>query len=183
MRRIAHTLAPAVLLLCALAGGSARAEDRYGPPPLPGGRDSTPMAMLTWPGKDQSATAPVQPISAQPRARLGPAADAPPAPRPLPTSIYAPPPAPVAPAPANAAGGLPPRFYSVSRQYGVQPDPIALSPQFLADSSAASLAEPPSAPTPHANAAQTANLSAAAATAQSRAAAESALAGDPAASN
>ena len=44
---------------------------------------------------------------------------------------------------AVAQTGLPPRRYSVDRQYGVQPDPIPLPAQFFADQAASDLAAPP----------------------------------------
>lgn len=58
-------------------------------------------------------------------------------------------PAPVPAAPASpqpaavAANGLAPRFYSVHRQFGVQPDPIPLPAQFFGDTPATDLAAPP----------------------------------------
>jgi len=51
-----------------------------------------------------------------------------------------------APAPqpaAIAANGLAPHFYSVQRQFGVQPDPIPLPAQFFGDSPATDLAAAP----------------------------------------
>jgi hypothetical protein len=51
---------------------------------------------------------------------------------------------PASPQPAAvAANGLAPRFYSVHRQFGVQPDPIPLPAQFFGDSPQADLAAPP----------------------------------------
>jgi hypothetical protein len=81
----------------------------------------------------------------------------PPAPAPsLPTSIYAAPPPARGQAAARAdgsrmamAGGYDQKahFYSVHRQFGEKPDPITLSPQFLATPSA-DLADPPPPPPP-----------------------------------
>jgi hypothetical protein len=161
-----------------LAAGAAHAEDRYGPPPERAPQ-VIPTAVLSWPGKQASPSPDAVPRPA-PTARSN-----------LPTSIYTPPPPAYAPRPspdASAASattasvqpmvapgeGEPPRFYSVAREYGVRPDPIALSPQFLADSGATDLAEPPPLPPPHLNSAQTANMSTAAAANQTRAALEAA---------
>jgi hypothetical protein len=80
----------------------------------------------------------------------------------LPTSIYAAPPPAQSQAPAGAsriaaAGPYDQKahFYSVHRQYGQNPDPIALSPQFLATPSA-DLADPPPPPPPRIMPGQTA---------------------------
>lgn len=80
----------------------------------------------------------------------------------LPNSIYAaPPPAQAQPSGAArmAAGGAPydqhARFYSLHRAFGQTPDPIALSPQFLASPSA-DLADPPPPPPPRIMPGQTA---------------------------
>ena len=96
---------------------------------------------------------PTQAVQAQPLP--------PPAP---PTSIYAPPPSPTPPLPSRPAASaaappaptvralasaepvgsenLRPRFYSVHRPYGAEPDPIELTPQFLNQGSP-DLATPP----------------------------------------
>ena len=173
--------------------------------------DAAPTAYLTWPGKPQAAPEAGPPMPAPSRVRLWTSAAAPPAPSALPVSLYAPaaspyaprvsrpsqPPlmggVPQAPPPAaqvqaqlqpGAAGtiGEPPRFYSVHRQYGLQPDPITLTPQFVAQTPAADLAEPPPLPPPHAGPAQTANLSPAVLN-QARDVAEGDPGGDPGASN
>lgn len=72
-------------------------------------------------------------------------------PRAAPAPASPPPPSAVAnPQPAAvAANGLPPRFYSVDREYGVRPDPIPLPSPFFADSGASDLAGPPPPPPPH----------------------------------
>jgi hypothetical protein len=131
------------------------------------------MTLLTWPGKTEADPAPpAAPVVPAASARDLPATLYAPA-RPAPTpAAYTPPayaPAPYAPAPyATAQGpaptpsvaaanppmtagtrGEPPRYYSVHREYGLQPDPIALSPEFLANSSTADLAEPPPPLPPH----------------------------------
>ena len=155
-----------ICLLAALAAprivlaAPADGEDRYGPLPAPFADPAAPDAArptLTWPGK--AAVTP-QPIARTPRPAAAQAYAAP-APRPappggaLPASIYAqrpsPPPSPLTPAPAapvQAAGGQPPRFYSLHREFGLAPDPApALLPaQFFAPS--ADLAEPPPPPPP-----------------------------------
>jgi len=162
------------LAVCAVAASGAGAEDRYGP-----ARTDTDVpaatATLNWPGKTAIAeSAPdTAPVSASA----------------LPTSIYAPTP-PVADAAIQPmlAGldGQTPRFYSVAREYGAQPDPITLSSQFVANTQGDDLANPPP-PTPHAYANQTANMSAAVAASRARAAADAAqsgdLASDPSSSN
>jgi len=141
-----------VLALAALACSAATAsaaEDRYGPS-TPRGTGASAYAgpLLGWTGK----TAPVAPASlaaatrpqplpgglyrplAQPQAAAAPVAA-------LPTSLYdrpapptraqaaALPPPPAAPA---VAGGLyanaAPRFYSVHRPFGAEPDPIPAPP-------------------------------------------------------
>ncbi len=54
------------------------------------------------------------------------------------------------PPPAQTAynqTGLPPKFYSVQRQYGVAA-PVNLSQQFLSDTSTPDMAAPPPAPAP-----------------------------------
>ena len=195
MPSILHSAGLAVMTASALFAGVAHAEDRYGPwrPSDPAeSANNSPIATLSWPGKAAPAS-PATATNAPLPAPFAPrsAANAPPA---LPTSIYAP--APVAYRPAQAvvpaspavaaapaqpmlagSSGAPPRFYSVQRQYGVQPDPVALSAQFLADTGGADLAEPPPPPPPHLNAAQTANMSTAAAASQARAAQAAAEAG------
>ena len=156
----AMTLAPL------LAAGAAHAEDRYGPTPDRAAQ-ILPVSALSWPGKQAAPAATPAPAPAPvptPAPRSG-----------LPTSLYAPPPSGPSAPPLVAPGeGAPPHFYSVARQYGVQPDPIALTPQFLAESGSTDLAEPPPLPPPHLSSAQTANMSAAAATNQTRAANEAA---------
>lgn len=177
-----------------LAAGAARAEDRYGPTPDRAAQ-YIPTSMLAWPGKQASPTAVPAPTPT-PTPRLAPVSTST-----LPTSIYAPPPPADTPRPSPlrsmgattatasvqpmvAPGeGAPPRFYSVAREYGVKPDPIALTPQFLADTGSADLAEPPPLPPPHLSAAQTANMSTAAATNQTRAANEASEASDATALN
>ncbi len=144
------------------------------------------MAMLTWPGK-----------IAEPQAQPHYPAETRLAPQAAPTSLYDTPPprwraaednAPSPPAspPTAAQGeapqaaaqtvadGQPPHFYSLARQYGVQPDPVALSPQFLASTPQADMAEPPPPPPPHTIGASSANMSSAAATSQLRQAQEAA---------
>ena len=93
-----------------------------------------------------------------------PSAPAPQQPAALPTSIYAAAPPAPAPAPvvqqaraapramtqANSSGDgdyQPPHFYSLYREYGQNPDPIPLNPQFFA-ASTPDLAQPPP-PVPH----------------------------------
>jgi hypothetical protein len=176
-----------ILIIAALASASlstagiACAEDRYGPAP-----DHTvqaaqylPTSTLSWPGKQAAPARVPAPVH---RPALAPSAGSR-----LPTSIYAPP----AATPASITGasvqplvapgqGAPPRFYSVAREYGAKPDSIALSPQFLADTASADLADPPPLPPPHLNAAQTSNMSSAAATNQARAASEAAQNGSEA---
>lgn len=67
-----------------------------------------------------------------------------------------------------AQSGLPPRFYSVQRQYGVTA-PVPLSPQFFADTSSTDLAAPPPAPMPPVLAGQAATGATAAAIRQRQA--------------
>jgi hypothetical protein len=150
-----------------------------------------PLQILTWPGKVPTP---------QPQRQIATAAPVRPAAQPaLPTSLYgpsaprwraapasttrdpttrgpatqaAPQPAPAAIAAAKSTDGAPPHFYSLARQYGVPPDPIALSPQFLASTPQSDMAEPPPLPPPHTPGAQTANMSTAAATNQVRQAQE-----------
>src|SRR5271154_3180174 len=168
MRSKVTLAALTALAACAMAAQGVRAEDRYGPARTDVDFQA-PTATLSWPGK-AAAAAPSTPTDASDPV---PAASA------LPTSIYAPPP-PVADAAAQPmlAGldGQPPRFYSVAREYGAQPDPINLSPQFAANTQG-DLADPPP-PTPHAYASQTANMSAAVAASRARAAADAAQSGD-----
>jgi hypothetical protein len=90
------------------------------------------------------------------QAQSGSAPPQPPA-RALPDSIYAAPPpartaqaAPAGPSRLASAGGSDEhaRFYSLHRAYGERPDPVSLSPQFLATPTA-DLADPPPPPPPH----------------------------------
>jgi hypothetical protein len=179
-----------ILIIAALvsaslsAAGIACAEDRYGPTPdhTVQAAQYTPASTLSWPGKQAPPARLPAPIHGP---ALTPGAEPS-----LPTSLYAPPAA--MPASATSASvqplvapgqGSPPRFYSVAREYGAKPDPIALSPQFLAEAGSADLAEPPPLPPPHLNAAQTSNMSTAAATNQARAASEAAEASDSTALN
>ena len=181
MRRAFYLSAMAVIAMS--LAPSAYAQDRYGPASSNDANAPAPMATLTWPGKTAEPPTP-------PRAVVAPS----PAPQVTPTSLYDPPPprwraaevAPAAqpPAPALTAAapsaaqpaqtaqqmgnGAPPRRYSLARQYGVEPDPIALSPQFLASSPQADMAEPPPLPPPHTLGASSANMSTAAATSQLR---------------
>ena len=198
MRRALPFFAMTVIAMSQTA--SAWAADSYGPAFVHDEAQSTPTSMLTWPGKtaraplaDVRETSPPQtaPIQAQP-AQAEPA-------RATPTSLYdtppprwrandarpvEPPPLPPAPSPAptqSAGAGQPPHFYSVARQYGVQPDPVQLSSQFLAETPQADMAEPPPLPPPHTLGAQSANMSTAAATNQMRQAQEAAADADSAA--
>lgn len=118
------------------------------------------LRLLTWPGK----TAPQgRSRQSSERAEPAPAAATSPPPAALPTSIYASSPA-SAPRPmttavaqaqapsqpraqAQAAGSdyTTPRFYSLHRAYGQQPDPIPLSQQFFSTPTE-DLAEPPALP-------------------------------------
>jgi hypothetical protein len=180
----------AVLAFAPLATSAVHAEDRYGPTPDQAAQ-YIPTSMLAWPGKQPGpAQTPVQTPAPIPTPAPLYASN-------LPSSIYAPPPPADAPKPSPSPSltaasvqpmvapgeGAPPRFYSVAREYGVKPDPITLSPQFLADAGATDLAEPPPLPPPHTNSAQTANMSATAAAIQSRAAAEANQASDATALN
>lgn len=181
----------------------ARAEDRYGPPLAAGANANTPepVQTLTWPGKTaavapappqrpdaaRAAPQPARPASLYdpppPRWRAAETASTPaaPAPAPLaPTRPFAAQSVAAQPAATKAADGAPPHFYSLARQYGVEPDPIALSPQFLAASPQADMAEPPPLPPPHTIGAQSANMSTAAATSQVRQAQEAAADADAA---
>jgi hypothetical protein len=168
----------------------AQAQTRYGAPPAYDSAQPAPQPMLTWPGKP--AATPVQKADdryASPQ-RVAPTSlyDSPP-PRWRPADAASPQPPASAPTPTNpqVAGpqvvgeGLPPHFYSVARQYGVQPDPVQLSPQFLASTPQADMAEPPPIPPPHTAGPQAANMSTAAATNQLRQAQEAAADADSAA--
>jgi hypothetical protein len=180
MRR-AFRLSAMTVIAMSLAAG-AHAQDRYGPAPSNDANVPAPMATLSWPGKTAAPPAPIPPHAA---------AVPSPAPQAAPTSLYDPPPprwraAETAPAAAIApaaqpaqtlqqtANGAPPRRYSLARQYGVEPDPIALSPQFLASSPQADMATPPPLPPPHTIGASSANMSTAASTSQLRQAQEAA---------
>ena len=191
MRRASFLFAMTVIAMTLAA--EARAGDRYGPPLATSSDAPEPLQTLTWPGKTAAPPAPIPP-----RAAAAPS----PAPQPTPTSLYDPPPpprwraaetAPAAPPPApssltapasaaaqpaqslqQTANGAPPHRYSLARQYGVEPDPIALSPQFLASSPQADMAEPPPLPPPHTIGASSANMSTAASTSQLRQAQEAA---------
>jgi hypothetical protein len=186
-----------VLAACAagvcLGATAARAQDRYGPPePATAPQETaqpSPSVYLYWPGKP---TAPASPVSTAPTAPApravapttiyAPATPARPAAEPLPLppweAAYAPSAAPQSPrdtapppAPQTAAGsqtGLPPRFYSVQRQYGVAAT-VPLSPQFLADSASTDLAAPPPAPAPPVLSGQASTTSTAAAIRQRQA--------------
>jgi hypothetical protein len=189
----------AMSLTAGLAAG-AHAQDRYGSASAYDSSPPTPMATLTWPGKTAAPPAAPRYVAyGRPALQSPPQA----APQTAPTSLYDPPPprwravedsASQAPAPPSAAApapapdptpasaangqtvrdGQPPHFYSLARQYGVQPDPIALSPQFLASTPQADMAEPPPLPPSHTLGAQSANMSTAAATSQLRQAQEAA---------
>ena len=188
----------AMTVIALSPAADAWAADQHGLSSSYGQDQSAPLTMLTWPGKtaplaDVRETAP--PAQAQP-ARAEP-------PRPTPTSLYdAPPPRwranetppqsqtppsaatsarPTPVATESAGKGLPPHFYSVARQYGVQPDPVQLSSQFLAETPQADMAEPPPLPPPHTVGPQSANISTAAATNQVRQAQEAAADADSAA--
>jgi hypothetical protein len=146
MRLIAYVLA--VFVLFCLADTSV-AQDRSTPTAAPAAK-AAGLRLLTWPGKvaqaPQAAPAPVparRPIEPQRAPEPTPAA--------LPSSIYDPPPAKAATAAAPAAQlaqapAYPSaRFYSLHRAYGQAPDPVSLSPQFLASASP-DLADPPPPP-------------------------------------
>jgi len=180
----------AMTVIAASAGSIAQAQTRYGS--ADSGTDQ-PQPMLSWPGKPAATPSaddryalqqPLAPTSFYHQPAQQPSA---------PTSLYDQPPprwrsadsAPVAPLPqappANPQapnGALGPHFYSVARQYGVQPDPVQLSPQFLASTPQADLAEPPPLPPPHTAGPQSANMSTAAATNQVRQAQEAAADAD-----
>jgi len=176
----------------------AGAQDRDGSPTSYGSNKPQPLPMLTWPGKtaappvprtDDRHTAPqrLEPTSFYPQSRPQPSAaptslyDRPP-PRWRPADAAPTPPQPASqPAPQAANGGQGPHFYSVARQYGVQPDPVQLSPQFLASTPQVDMAEPPPLPPPPTAGPQTANMSTAAATNQVRQAQEAAADADSAA--
>jgi len=175
----------AMTVIAVSAAWVAQAQTRYGSSPADNAGQPSPQPLLTWPGKPAAAPA----LRADDRYA--------PPPRATPTSLYEPPPPrwrsadtaappqPPAPAPAPASPQvegerLPPHFYSVARQYGVQPDPVQLSPQFLASTPQADMAEPPPIPPPHVAGPQAANMSAAAATNQLRQAQEAAADADSA---
>jgi len=194
MRRALPIFAMTVIAMSQTA--SAWAADEYGS--LSAAAQSQSAPMLTWPGKAapepqadiRNATPPqTAPIQAHP-AQAAPDRAAPsslydtPPPR-WRASVATPAPSPPqtpAPVAAQSTGnGQPPHFYSVARQYGVQPDPVQLSSQFLASTPDADLAEPPPLPPPHTAGAQSANMSTAAATNQVRQAQEAAADADSAA--
>jgi len=221
MRSLAALAVLTALFAPALVVSTAHAEDRYGP--AAGFAVETPSGpMLSWPGKTQPSTRPalaaapsMTPLAATSMSTTATPRSASAGGRSLPTSLYDPPSAPATPSPTTApadagsqpllAGmqGAPPRYYSVHRQYGLQPDPIeplaaqptgqtapqaatpsvGLSPQFLADSASADLAEPPPLPPQRLSSSQAANMTASAATNQARAAAEASQAGDAGALN
>ena len=172
----------AMTIIATSVASIAQAQTRYGSQPAYDSDQPAPLPMLTWPGKP----------AAPPAQRADDRYVAPT--QPAPTSLYdsqpprwrspdaGPPPAPAPPAsPQGASEGLPPHFYSVARQYGVQPDPVQLSPQFLASPPQADMAEPPPIPPPHTAGPQSANMSTAAATNQVRQAQEAAADADTAA--
>lgn len=109
--------------------------DRYG-----GGRDHPvpqlpPESLLTWSGKAaQAAPAPATPLPAASAPAAPRASSAPSAPQGLPA-----PPDRGATRTAWSPGG--PRFYSVHRQYGLEPSAIPLPPQFFG--ATADLSQPP----------------------------------------
>ena len=191
MRRALPFFAMTVIAMSHAA--MAWAGDQYGSPPRPAQEQPAPLPMLTWPGK--TAPAPLADIrdTTPPQAKPIQATTA----RATPTSLYDAPPArwrtdaepqaqpqPQAAPPiaaASAGNGVPPHFYSVARQYGVQPDPVQLSSQFLASTPEADMAEPPPLPPPHTVGPQSANMSTAAATNQVRQAQEAAADADSAA--
>lgn len=173
------------------------AQDRYGPPPPTDpsvAETAQPTAYIYWPGKPTAGSAPQAPAltaptpapsaAAAPLAARGPApsrservASKSLAPRPWSASPTAAAPpvsaAPVARLAANAQtatvqSGLPPRFYSVQRDYGGAV-PVALSQQFLADGASSDLAAPPPAPSPPPLAGQAATSSTVAAIRQRQA--------------
>lgn len=185
----------AMMVIAVTLAAQARAEDRYGAPLAGGGDAPEPLQTLTWPGKAAGVSATalstrrdpayVAPPPAPPRSLYDPppprwrAAEAAPMPAAAPALFAPTTPSSAQPAAAQrdrtkAADGAPPHFYSLARQYGVEPDPIALSPQFLAASPQADMAEPPPLPPPHTIGAQSANMSTAAATSQVRQAQEAA---------
>lgn len=155
MRLLTFLLSIAVLFALA---DPVLSQSRYSPAEAPVAQPAKVprLRMLTWPGKVQPA-ATVQAAAAAPAPRpiSSPTPAAPPAPAKaaLPTSIYDPaPPAPAAAAApkvqalAQAAPAAQPypraRTYSVHRQYGETPDPVALTPRFF-DEASPDLAEPP----------------------------------------
>jgi len=126
-----------------------------------------PLAVQA-PARRYEPVPPAPPVRAMPTQ----AVQAQPLPPPAqPTSIYAPPPAPTPPVqpsastrPAPAVRALAsaepvgsedlrPRFYSVHRPFGAEPDPIVLTPQFLGQDSADLATPPPPVPRATINAA------------------------------
>jgi len=206
MRRALLLLAMTVIATS--ASPAAQAQAGYGL--VHASDQAAPQPLLTWPGKSGAPSAPQPSATLASRTLSEDHAPLPqPAvlrqstpPQATPTSLYQAPPqrwrsadvAPPAPAPPAAAPqsapqaatpglgeGQPPHFYSVARQYGVQPDPVQLSPQFLATTPQSDMAEPPPLPPPHTAGPQSANMSTAAATNQVRQAQEAAADADTAA--
>ncbi len=153
-----------------LWAGAAPAEDRYGPPApeesaAPATRAAPVGGWLTWSRKS------VESVSEQtaPRAEIAPPSSMiAPSPRRtatavLPTSLRDPAPArwtpgprqepvqsaPAAPTRTANAGGLPPHFYSVQREFAAAPETASLPRQFFADSAGEDLAAPPPPLPPH----------------------------------
>jgi len=191
MRRAIQIFAMTAIAMSVAAAASAR--DRHDRADEQNA--SSPMALLTWPGKTEGVlpARPVQSASAPAATAPSNLYDSPPPRWRAPDVSSAQPPQPQAQpqAPSQAPSqamtqarqgdGVPPHFYSVARQYGVQPDPVQLSPQFLAATPQSDMAEPPPPPPPHTAGPQAAGMSTAAATNQLRQAQEAAADADAAA--
>lgn len=122
------------------------AQSTYGlvapSPYAPERRGLTPATMMPVGPADPRAPRADAPIFHMAQPAAAPIAPPAPAPAPVRTAAASTPP----PAPAPDRAGDSPRYYSVHRQAGQDPDPIPLPAPFFLDSAPVDLAEPPPPP-------------------------------------
>lgn len=118
----------------------------YAPPPSEAPPVKLRGVILADPAPSP-AFAPPEATAPAPTPLPSPVASAPPPPTPAappaPAPMAAATPAPAQVADASGHSATPPRYYSVAREYGVQPDPDPLPAQFFASAPGSDMAAPP----------------------------------------